>query len=91
MSSGVKRFAPIAVNEEPVLTATYLLWAWKRVFLGVNPQTASFPEVTLREAVVLGILAMLAIALGVLPTPLLLQWMEPGVTGLVERLSVLGG
>lgn len=74
-----------------VLTAAYLLWAWKRVFLGVHEGAASFTDITLREALVLIPLALLAILLGVLPGPLLLKWMEPGVTGMVEQLTALFG
>jgi NADH-quinone oxidoreductase subunit M len=73
-----------------VLTAGYLLWTWQRVFLGVNPVTADYPDATAREAVVLIVFCLLAIALGVLPQTLVLNWMEPSVTGLVEELARLG-
>jgi NADH-quinone oxidoreductase subunit M len=72
-----------------VLTAGYLLWTWQRVFLGVNPTTAKFPDLSLREALVLIPFVLLAIALGVLPQTLLLAWMEPSVTGMVESLARL--
>ena len=72
-----------------VLTAGYLLWTWQRVFLGVNPETAGYPDLTAREAVVLISFCLLAIALGVLPQTLVLSWMEPSVTGLVEALARL--
>jgi NADH-quinone oxidoreductase subunit M len=72
-----------------VLTAGYLLWTWQRVFLGVNPETADYPDLTAREAVVLISFCLLAIALGVLPQTLILSWMEPSVTGLVEALARL--
>jgi NADH-quinone oxidoreductase subunit M len=72
-----------------VFTAGYLLWAWQRVYLGVNPATADYPDVTAREAVVLAVFCLLAIALGVLPQTLVLSWMEPSVTGQVEALARL--
>ncbi len=72
-----------------VLTAAYLLWAWQRVFLGVNPITATFPDVTAREGAVLFPLVGLCLALGVLPGLLIFQWMEPSVAGWVETLAKL--
>ena len=72
-----------------VLTAAYLLRMWAKVFLGVNPHTAAFPELTARELVVLLPLAVLAIALGVLPGLLAFNWIEPSVSGQVEQLAKL--
>ncbi len=72
-----------------VLTAAYLLWAWQRVFLGVNPITATYPDVTAREGAVLFPLVGLCLALGVLPGLLVFQWMEPSVFGWVETLAKL--
>lgn len=79
----------IAAILSTVVTAGYLLWTWQRVFLGPNDRTASYPEVTAREAVVLICFVLLSIALGVLPQSLVLNWMEPSVTGQVESLSRL--
>jgi len=79
----------IAAILATVLTASYLLWTWQRVFLGTNPRTAKYPDVTLREALVLIPFVLFAIALGVFPQTLLLAWMEPSVTGLVENLARL--
>ena len=72
-----------------ILTAGYLLWAWQRVFLGVNPLTATYPDVTAREATVLIPLAILTVVLGVIPGLAVFQWTEPSVTGWVENLSKL--
>jgi NADH-quinone oxidoreductase subunit M len=72
-----------------VLTAGYLLWTWQRVYLGVNPATANYPDVSAREAVVLAVFCLMALALGVLPQTLVLVWMEPSVTGQVEALARL--
>lgn len=72
-----------------VLTAAYLLWAWQRVFLGVNPATAGYPDVTAREGAVLFPLVVLAVALGILPGLLVFQWLEPSVFGWIETMAKL--
>jgi len=72
-----------------VLTAGYLLWTWQRVFLGTNPAWAPLRDLTVREAVVLLVFVLLAVALGIFPQFLLLSWVEPSVTGLVESLARL--
>jgi NADH-quinone oxidoreductase subunit M len=72
-----------------ILTAGYLLWTWQRVYLGTNPDTKNFPELTPREAMCLLPFAVLAIALGVLPGLLLFNWMDPSVSGWVENLAPL--
>ena len=74
-----------------ILTAGYLLWAWQRVFLGVNPLTAKYPDISAREAAVLIPLAILAILLGVLPGLTVFQWTEPAVTGWIDNLAKLKG
>ena len=71
-----------------ILTAAYLLWAWQRAYLGVNPDTAKFPDVSAREFVVLGTFVLLSIALGVVPW-IITWWTEPSVYGWVESLAVL--
>ncbi len=71
-----------------ILTAAYLLWAWQRAYLGVNPDTAKFPDVSAREFVVLGVFVLLSIALGVVPW-VVTSWTEPSVYGWVESLAVL--
>jgi NADH-quinone oxidoreductase subunit M len=71
-----------------ILTAAYLLWAWQRAYLGVNPDTAKFPDVSAREFVVLGTFALLSIALGVVPA-LITTWTEPSVYGWVQSLAAL--
>ncbi len=72
-----------------ILTAAYLLWAWQRVFLGVNPHTASYPEITVRESCVLIPLAVLSIVLGIIPGLVVFQWSEPSVAGWIENLARL--
>jgi NADH-quinone oxidoreductase subunit M len=72
-----------------ILTAAYLLWAFQRVYLGVNPHTQALPDVDAREKSVLIPLALLCIALGIVPGLLVFQWAEPSVAGWVESLSRL--
>ena len=71
-----------------ILTAAYLLRAWQKVYLGTNPATAAFPDLSAREFVVLLPFALLAITLGVLPW-LVTAWVEPSVAGWVDGLSRL--
>jgi NADH-quinone oxidoreductase subunit M len=74
-----------------VLTAAYILWTIQRVFLGENPTYKHFPDINARELLCIVPLVILSVALGVLPTQLLLSWMEPSVTGLVNSLGRLAG
>jgi NADH-quinone oxidoreductase subunit M len=70
-----------------VITAAYILWTLQRVFMGENPQYKNYPDISVREIVCITPLVVLAVALGVLPGYLLLNWMEPSVTGLVDTLA----
>lgn len=55
-----------------IITAAYCLWTLQRVFLGaVNGKYASLPDLSAREAVSLAPLAVLVVALGVYPHPVL--------------------
>jgi NADH-quinone oxidoreductase subunit M len=72
-----------------VLTAGYILWTLQRVYLGTNPAYKDYPDITLRELLCIVPLVVLAVLLGVLPSTLLLNWMEPHVTGLVDSLAQL--
>src|SRR5262245_4179605 len=73
-----------------VLTAAYILWTIQRVFLGTNPAYKDYPDITARELTCIIPLCILAVLLGVLPM-LLLYWMEPSVTGLVNQLARVQG
>ena len=72
-----------------VLTAGYMLWTWQRVYLGTNPATAGYPDVSAREFAVLFPFVMLAVVLGVVPSLVVFQWVEPAVAGWVESLARL--
>jgi NADH-quinone oxidoreductase subunit M len=71
-----------------ILTAAYLLRTWQRVFLGTNPATRDFPELSVREFVVLIPFVLLAVLLGVLPW-LVTLWVEPSLQGWVDSLARL--
>lgn len=79
----------VAAVLSTILTAAYLLWTWQRAYLGVNPETAQFPELTPREWAVMVPYVLLAIALGILPGMLFFHWCDPAVTGWVANLSAL--
>jgi NADH-quinone oxidoreductase subunit M len=68
-----------------VITAAYILWTLQRVYLGTNPAYKDYKDITVRELLCIIPLLVLAVLLGVLPM-LVLQWMEPHVTGLVDSL-----
>jgi NADH-quinone oxidoreductase subunit M len=72
-----------------ILTAAYLLWTWQRVFLGTNPATVSYPDLSPREAACLLPFVVLAIVLGVLPQTVFFKWVDPSIGGWVANLSVL--
>jgi NADH-quinone oxidoreductase subunit M len=69
-----------------VVTAGYILWTLQRVYFGVNPAYKDYPDIDLRELSCAIPLVVLAVLLGILPA-LLLNWMEPSVTGLVDFLA----
>jgi NADH-quinone oxidoreductase subunit M len=72
-----------------ILTAGYLLWTWLRVFTGVNDATQSYSDLTPREAITLLPYVILAILLGILPFTLVLQWVDPAITGWIANLATL--
>ncbi len=72
-----------------ILTAGYLLWTWQRVYLGSNPETEKYPDLSPREAACLLPFVVLAIALGIFPQTLIFNWVDPSVSGWVANMSVL--
>jgi NADH-quinone oxidoreductase subunit M len=70
-----------------VLTAAYILWTLQRVFMGTNAQYRNFSDMRVGEILCILPLLVLAVALGVFPQQLVLNWMEPSVTGLVDTLA----
>lgn len=82
---------PLAVAAilATILTAAYLLWAWQRAFLGVNEKTKEFPDLSAREFAILLPLVLLAIALGLFPSVLILSWVDPSLAGWIDNLAPL--
>lgn len=70
-----------------ILAALYLLWAYQRVFHG-EPDEAnrSFPELRLREALVLLPFIGVIVFTGVYPKPML-ERIEPAVVSLIEHVE----
>ncbi len=66
-SEAVRPFV-IASSLGLVLTASYILWAMQRVYMGkLKPEYASFPDLTMREYVMLVPLAIGCILFGIYP------------------------
>jgi NADH-quinone oxidoreductase subunit M len=85
----IGRLFAILAAGTVVITAAYILWTLQRVYFGTNPVYKDYPDMDARETITIVPLVVLAILLGILPM-LLLGWMEPHVTGLVDSLAQLG-
>jgi len=72
-----------------ILTAAYILWTLQRVYLGQNPAYKDFSDISARELACITPLVVFSVLLGVMPN-LLLSWMEPSVTALVNTLAHIG-
>ena len=70
-----------------VITAGYILWTLQRVYLGTNSAYKDYKDITPRELLVAIPLVLLAVAFGLFPQQLLLNWMEPHVTGIIDVLT----
>ena len=71
-----------------VLTAGYMLWALQRVYLGEpTTETAQLPDLTSSESLTLWPLGVLAVALGVLPWPLVLTYSDTTIAALLQVMS----
>ena len=71
-----------------ILGASYSLWLVKRVFYGevANDNVASLSDLDGREWTVMVLLAILVLALGLWPYPLI-EMMEPSVVNLVDHIT----
>lgn len=79
-SSVLPKWLVISAVPAVVLTAVYILWTIKRVFLGeiTNEQYKAFPDLTFNEGFALYPLAVICLAVGVYPN-FLLDFMQPAV------------
>jgi NADH-quinone oxidoreductase subunit M len=71
-----------------ILSAVYMLWMFQRVYYGdvTHEQNRHIPDLSVREWVVIGPLAAMAIYMGVFPN-VFLKPMEPAITRIVERVE----
>jgi NADH-quinone oxidoreductase subunit M len=71
-----------------ILAALYLLWAYQRVFHG-EPSEANktFPEITRREGLLLGVFIAAIVFTGIYPKPMLNR-IEPSVNKLIEHVEL---
>ncbi len=81
------RWWAVVATSGVILAAIYLLWAYQRVFHG-RPEgaNATFPEMTMRERVIMAPLVVLIIFLGVYPKPVL-DRIGPSVDALVTHVE----
>jgi NADH-quinone oxidoreductase subunit M len=72
-----------------ILGAAYTLWMIKRVVFGAvaNDHVAELKDINLREGFVLGILAVMVLAVGIYPAPLL-EVMQATVDGLITHIQI---
>jgi NADH-quinone oxidoreductase subunit M len=70
-----------------ILTAGYILWTLQRVFLGRSEEHHGLTDMNLREIAIAAPLVLMTVLLGVFPQPMLLDWMGPSVTQMVEAVT----
>lgn len=70
-----------------VLTAGYILWTLQRVFLGSNERYRGLPDLSAREWAVSIPLVAFTVGLGVLPQTLVLSWVGPSVSDMVQTVA----
>ncbi len=71
-----------------ILTAGYMLWAMQRIFFGSEREEyKAFPEIDRREVLVLTPLAVMAIALGILPSMLFFVFTSATVTAMMKLFN----
>ena len=70
-----------------ILAALYLLWAYQRVFHGEPDEAnASFPELKLREGLLLSVFVAIILFTGVYPKPMLSR-IEPSVKAVLQHVE----
>ncbi|MEW6249887.1 MAG: NADH-quinone oxidoreductase subunit M [Planctomycetota bacterium] len=85
-----KPFAIIAATGV-ILTAGYILWMIQRVYLGkAREEYKGYPDALPREVAILAPMAILAIALGVLPQQTLFKFMDGTLNQIAGMLATHG-
>ena len=81
------RWWVVAATVGVIIAALYLLWAYQRVFHG-EPDEAnkSFPELKLREGLLLSVFIAAIVLAGVYPKPML-ERVEPSAKALLEHVE----
>ncbi|MCI0381367.1 MAG: NADH-quinone oxidoreductase subunit M, partial [Gemmataceae bacterium] len=77
-------FAVIAAATV-VITAAYILWTLQRVYFGTNDAYKEYPDINIRELICAVPMVILCFVMGIFPA-MILNWMEPSVTGLIDSL-----
>ncbi|MBU0509423.1 NADH-quinone oxidoreductase subunit M [bacterium] len=74
-----------------ILAAVYLMWMYQRVFFGEikHEENLKLKDVTPREALIIGVLVVLAIWIGVYPDPFLSR-MQPSLELVLTRFQETG-
>jgi NADH-quinone oxidoreductase subunit M len=83
------RWWAIVATVGVIIAAVYLLWAYQQVFHGpieVAPAEGTFPEMTMRERLVMAPLIIAIVFLGVYPKPVL-DRITPSVDALVAHVE----
>ena len=81
------RWWTVAAAAGVILAALYLLWAYQRVFHGeVDEENRSFPELKLREGLVMSVFIGLIVFIGIYPKPML-DRIEPSVDRLIAHVE----
>jgi len=81
------RWWAVAALLGVILSAVYLLWAYQRVFHGVDKQDRSFREIGIREAALMAPLLIVIVFLGIYPRPILSR-IDPTTSHLVHEVAV---
>jgi len=85
------RFWTILSTLGIILGAAYMLWLFQRVFMGTMKEKweSVLTDITMREGFALGLLAVVVLALGVYPAPMI-DMMKTSVNHFVEFVTTHG-
>ena len=81
-------FPSLTVEEHLEVVARPGEWTLQRVYLGTNETYKDYPDISFRELLCIVPLLVLAVVLGIVPS-VVLSWMEPHVTGLIDSFVMI--